>query len=209
MPHKVTDEIQIANEWRLGEFAKMRMNSAGVDPAFWWRLCIPMVYAHWEGYVVSAIRILVGHLNELQLHPERVPVKLIVLGLGDSYRSLSGKQSMAQRIAFTEKFRKLLSTTIVFEKKINTKSNLRPDVLEELCTIYGFNFDAFSEYTADIHRLVGVRNAIAHGENSVVPTEENLNKYMDAVISASDVLRNEIDGFLNRGDYAIQEPHAA
>ncbi|HEL4860544.1 TPA: hypothetical protein UL920_004097 [Stenotrophomonas maltophilia] len=201
MAHEVVEEIVASNEWRLNEFAKIRMNSANVEDSLWWRLSIPMIYAHWEGYVVSSLRILIEHLNELQLQPERVPTKLIVLGLGDCYRSLSGKQSLVQRITFTDRFKGLLRTTITFEKKINTKSNLRSEVLQELCDIYGFDFQQFRGVTGDINRLVNIRNCIAHGENSILPSADNVKKYIDSVIAAADILRNEIEGFLAREEY--------
>jgi len=206
MHRNIIEEIITTNEWRLGEFAKMRMNAQSVEESLWCRMCIPMIYAHWEGYIVASLKILIDHLNELQLLAERIPTKLVVLGLGDTYRTLSGKQSFVQRIAFTEKFKGLLKTTVIFQKKINTKSNLKADVLEELCTSYGFDFRSFAEVTNDINRLVSIRNSIAHGENSVLPDMDNVNKYINSVMRGHDILKGQIEIFISRQDYLLPEP---
>lgn len=199
--HKVVDEIVVSNEWRDGEFAKFKINAAAVDDTLWCRMCVPMVYAHWEGYVVSSLKLLIDYLNELKLLASDIPTKLVVVGLGDTYRSLSGKQSFSQRIEFTERFRNLLLATVKFNKQINTKSNLKSGVLEDLCDMYGFDFARFSDVTGDIDRLVNIRNSIAHGENSFVVNMDNVKKYIDSVTTAMDIFREEIEVFLVREGY--------
>ncbi|WP_157835442.1 MAE_28990/MAE_18760 family HEPN-like nuclease [Xanthomonas sp. SHU 166] len=205
MPHKVIEEIVASNEWRQGDFAKLKMNASGVEELLWCRLCIPLIYAHWEGYVVSSLKILLDHLNELSLSPEDIPTKLVVVGLGESYKSLSGKQSFSQRIVFTEKFRKLLRESIKFQKKIDTKSNLKTENFKELCEMYGFDYVKFSDVGADIDRLVNIRNAIAHGENGFNPDMKNVEKYIGAVTTATDLLREEIENFLKNEEYLIKK----
>jgi len=201
--HRVTEEILLANEWRDGEFAKLRTNQSSVDERLWCRMCIPMIYAHWEGYVVSSLRILIEHINRLEISHSSVKTRMIVVGLGDSFKTLSGKQSFDQRAEFVERFRILLSSSLRIANKIDTKSNLKSSVLAEICGMYGFDFNRFSEVIGDIDRLVHVRNSIAHGENSFVLTQENVETYVASVVAAMDVFREEIDDFLIRETYLI------
>lgn len=196
MPHKVIDEIIESNSWRDGEFAKFKINALSLDENLWCRMCIPMIYAHWEGFVVSSLKVLIAHLNTLELSANDVTTKLIVVGLDDAYKSLSGKQSFKQRVDFTDKFKYLFQETMKFKKKINTKSNLKSDVLEELCNMFSFDFKMFEEQTSDIDRLVNIRNSIAHGENSVIPDIDNIIKYINSVNEAMDILVKEIEKFL-------------
>ena len=128
---------------------------------------------------------------------------MVVIGLGDSLRTLSGKQSFVQRLDFIEKFRVLLNSSLRIAKRIDTKSNLKSEVLEEICRMYGFDFGRFSGVVGDIDRLVHVRNSIAHGENSFVIDQLNLDKYASSVIAAMDLFRDEIDGFIDREAYLI------
>lgn len=203
--HRVIAEIIESNSWRDGEFAKFKVNAANVDEILWCRMCIPMIYAHWEGYVVSSLKVLIQHLNNLSLSPRNVPTNLVVISLGDSYRSLSGKQSFKQRIEFTDKFSTLYKASLKFATKIDTKSNLKSDVLEELCEMFGFNYGRFKDCTPDIDRLVNIRNSIAHGENSIKPDMANVLKYIDSVVHAIDMFTDEIGRFVEQEEYLLEK----
>jgi hypothetical protein len=201
MPHEVIVEIQEDNNWRDGELAKFKINPHKVDQKLWDRMCIPMIYAHWEGYVVSSLRLLINHLNKLQLNPGDVDTKLIVIGLGKTYNSLSGKQSFDQKVIFTDKFIVIFERAIKFDRNIDTKSNLNSKVLKELCDMFGFDFENFKDLTSDIDRIVTVRNKIAHGENSILPDADSIEKYISSVASATDIIIQEIDRFLTNKSY--------
>lgn len=204
MTHSVVEEIVDENRWRDGEFAKFKVNSQKVDESLWNRMCLPMIYAHWEGYVVNSLKILIHHLNQLELRPNDVETNIIVLGLADSYKPLSGKQSFSQRCEFTDKFKVIFQSAIKFKKNIDTKSNLNSKILNELCEIFGFNFGVFSGVTSDIDRIVNFRNKIAHGENSIIPITDSIEKYITSVTIATDLLLNEIDRFLSNENYLIK-----
>ena len=201
--HRVLEEITLENSWRDGEFAKFKVNALEVDAQLWCRMCVPMIYAHWEGFVVSSLKVLIEHLNTLELKPNHIPTNLVVVGLGDAYKSLSGKQSFDQRIDFTNKFNDIFEASVKFKNKIDTKSNLKSKVLEELCKMFGFNFDNFVDCTSDINRLVNIRNSIAHGENSVILDIDNITKYMNSVNNAIDILLAEIEKFLEDKQYLL------
>jgi hypothetical protein len=91
--NRVINEISIDNEWRYRDFAKFKKMSLKVDKELWYRMCIPMIYAHWEGFVINSLKTLITHLNQLELAPNNIKTNLIVICLEDSYKSLSGKQS--------------------------------------------------------------------------------------------------------------------
>lgn len=201
MPHEVIVEIQEDNNWRDGELAKFKVNPHKVDQQLWDRMCIPMIYAHWEGYIVSSLRVLIGHLNKLELSLRDVDTKLIVVGLGKNYNSLSGKQSFDQKVDFTDKFIALFESAIKFKKDIDTKSNLNSKVLKELCNMFGFSFEKFENVCSDIDRIVTFRNKIAHGENSILPDADNIEKYISSVNNATDIFLQEIDNFLSNKTY--------
>jgi len=201
MPHEVVIEIQEDNNWRDGELAKFKINPHNVDQELWNRMCIPMIYAHWEGYVVNSLRALVGHLNKLQLSPNDVDTKLIVIGLGKAYNSLSGKQSFEQKVEFTNKFIDLFDNAMKFRKDIDTKSNLNSKVLKDLCKIFGFNFEVFSNVVTDIDRIVTFRNKIAHGENSILPDTDSIETYILSITKATDIFLEEISKFLLNESY--------
>lgn len=194
--HDIIEEITINNKWRDTEFSKYKINPSKVEEKLWCRMCIPMIYAHWEGFVVSALKILLKYLNSLELSYQQVTTNLTVISLGDSYKSLSGKQSFEQKIDFTDKFYELLQKTVKFKLKIETKSNLNKKVFLELCQIFDFDTQKFNNSTHDINRLVQIRNSIAHGENSFVLEQSDIIKHINAVNTIIDILLQEIELFL-------------
>ncbi|MCW2483455.1 MAE_28990/MAE_18760 family HEPN-like nuclease, partial [Candidatus Symbiopectobacterium sp. NZEC135] len=95
--------------------------------------------------------------------------------------------------------------TVRFNTKIETKSNLHSEVLKELCQMFNFNYARFTHLISTLDRLVHVRNCIAHGENSILPTQENIEKFIDAVKHSIDILMDEIDIFLMQESYLYQQ----
>lgn len=204
MTHSLIDEIQAENNWRDGELATFKVNPQKVEDSLWNRMCVPMIYAHWEGFVVSSLKLLIGYLNSLKLSPSEVPTNLIVLGLGTKYNSLSGKQSFDQKVVFTENFIDIFQKAIKFKKDIDTKSNLNSNVLKDLCMVFDFNFEVFKDVTTDIERIVMFRNKIAHGENSIVPGSESIEQYIMSITKATDLLLIEIDKFIVNENFRLK-----
>jgi len=199
--HSIIEEISINNQWREGEFARYKKKPRHIDEILWCRMCVPMIYAHWEGFVIDALKILLQHLNKLDLVYEEIKTNLVVKSLEKAYKPLSGKQSFNQCIVFTEQFYDKLKNKVKFEVRVDTKSNLRSDVLEEICLQFGFRYHKFKDVEADVNKLVNVRNRIAHGENSIVPDYKNIERYIESITLATDILLNEIEYFLMNKQY--------
>ena len=67
-----------------------------------------------------------------------------------------------------------------------------------------FDFDIQKINTiSDIDRLVQIRNSIAHGENSFVLDQPNITQYIKAVMTATDILLEEIELFLVNKRYLL------
>jgi hypothetical protein len=108
-------------------------------------------------------------------------------------------------MTFTEKFGQRLQPNIQFQTKINTKSNLKSGILNEICDMFGLDYKKFTQITPDIDRLVSVRNSIAHGENSFILDKSNIERYITAVRDAIDILLSEINIFLESKRYTLNK----
>lgn len=201
--HEVVKKILIDNRWREGEFARYKRIPNQVDEKVWCRMCIPMIYAHWEGFIVDSMRTLLRYLNTLELSSSSIPTNLLVLSLGKAYQPLSGKQSFGQRITFTETFTQKLSSKVSFKLRIETKSNLNSNVLQNICNQMKFDYSEFSDVTQDINRLVNLRNSIAHGENAAFPNLEKIIELIIIVQKAIDIFLDEINLFLTTKKYLL------
>lgn len=199
--HEVIAKILSDNEWRAGDFARYKRIPQNVNEFMWCRMCIPMIYAHWEGFIVDAMRTLLKYLNTLELEPSSVPLKLLVLSLDNAYGSLSGKQSFSQRVNFTEKFKSIMDKKISFKLKIETKSNLNSKVLKDLCYKMEFDYARLSEMSEEIDTLVNIRNSVAHGENAILPDIQKIVDLISLVQKAMDIFLEEIETFLVQEKY--------
>lgn len=210
MSHSVIIEIEETNKWRVGEFGEIKKQiatfnsdtSLSVQEKLWLRMCVPLVYAHWEGFVISSLKVLITYLNLQSLKPCDVASHLTVFGLDNAYDFLKGKQSISQKIEFTEKFHTLYYNNAVrFPKKIETKANLKFDVLENICIQFGFDHSNFDEVKLDLNKLVDIRNSIAHGENSYILARTNIKNFVDLVQRCMEKFLLEIDRFLIEKTY--------
>jgi len=204
----VINEIKQENEWRQKDFVNMKFLyseiSNDLQPLFL-RMTIPYLYAHWEGFALDSLRKVVNYFNKLKLQHKDVKINLFVLSLNDKFNFLKSKQSFSQKCEFSENFLQNLQNDLKFDKKnINTKSNLRFDVLTELCEIFGLELKKFDKFKNDLDRFVNIRNSIAHGENSYVLNIENFDKYVNLVNDLIFHLQTEIESYLIEKKYLKQ-----
>ncbi len=206
MSHRIVDEIRLENEWRTKDIAKMKMTYTQIpeeNRSFFLRLCIPMIYAHWEGIVATSLVALINYLNSLKLKQEEVPISIFVLSVGDKFRRLQSNQSFTQRCEFSTHFIERIQNELNFEKNITTKSNLKFDILTDICEAFIFDLSDFEEFKVDINRLVDIRNRIAHGENAYLIELPEIQKYFDLLERLSDLFINNIEKFLAEERYKI------
>lgn len=204
MEINLIEEIRVENAWRTKDVAKMKMTYTQLPKEnrdFFLRLCVPMIYAHWEGFVVSSLTILIKGLNKRKLSHSNVPIKLFVLSVGEKFKKLQSNQSLEQKCDFTQTFFDRLNNHLTFEKKIDTKSNLNHKVLWELCSMFLLDIEDFSEYEREINQLVSIRNKIAHGENAYSFELPQIEKYFALLENICNTFLNNIEKFINQKRY--------
>ena len=156
-----------------------------------------MIYAHWEGFCVNAFKEVQKYLKGLKLKPLETNINLVVRCFDQKFNYLKSKQSFDQRKEFTESFHELyFSNYLTFDTKVDTKSNLRFEVLKDLCTQFDFKFDNFSSIESELEKLVNIRNSIAHGENGYILVRKNIFSFLQTVEDAFDILVLEINDYL-------------
>ncbi len=204
----VIEEIKQENEWRQKDFATMKFLYHHISQEYqslFLRMTIPYIYAHWEGFALDTLRKVVNYFNQLKLQHKDVKINIFVLSLNDKFSFLKAKQSFLQKCEFSENFLKNLEDELKFDKRnIDTKSNLKFDVLTELCEIFGFEKQRFKKFEADLNRFVNIRNSIAHGENSYRLSLENFDKYIELINDLMFHLQMEIEEYLSQKKYLKQ-----
>ncbi|WP_100401975.1 MAE_28990/MAE_18760 family HEPN-like nuclease [Bacillus sp. FJAT-42315] len=176
-----------------------------------------LLYAHFEGFTKQAIRLFLQHINS-----EQVPVKELKYHLQTLYHTkkiIDVKQSK-RKIKYNELTTAILSGNVepfkVEERDqdiVSTESNLKFDVIEDLLFLIGVtteNFMMISDRRTSIdtkqefinRRILDARNAIAHGENTIITLDE-YNEVKNFIIDFIDTLKEYlVDISVNKLYYA-------
>lgn len=203
--HNIVNDIMEINAWRYTELATIKKLAnqfkSEVDlkeqDKFILRSFVPMIYAHWEGFCVSAFKEVQKYLKNLKLKPLEANINLVVRCFDQKFNFLKSKQSFEQRKEFTTSFHELyFSEFLTFDTKVDTRSNLRYEVLKDLCIQFDFEIDNFSAIEGELEKLVNIRNSIAHGENGYILGRKMVFSFVQTVEDAFDILLLEINNYL-------------
>jgi hypothetical protein len=146
------------------------------------RALVVMLYAHFEGFCKFALTLYVACVNRSGLVCRDVTPAIAASVLSDVFSGLRNPNkrcpefrrdlpddSKLHRFArdreFLERTDEISKREVVIpDGVVDTESNLTPSVLRKNLFRLGFPYDLFSELDPQIHRLLGYRNRIAHGE---------------------------------------------
>lgn len=131
------------------------------------RAAVCLLYAHWEGFVKAAATGYVSYVATLGLRYRDLTPNFVPLGLWSDISQAGLSTSPTLRTALTERLISGLSerANINWEQSIDTRSNLNSKTLSEILCAMGLDNKEYliKKPIIDL-RLLGNRNAIAHGE---------------------------------------------
>ncbi|WP_143883883.1 MAE_28990/MAE_18760 family HEPN-like nuclease [Chryseobacterium binzhouense] len=129
------------------------------------RFSVPILYAHWEGFVKKSTEIYLEYVAKKYLKHKELRPQFIALSLSKKIGNLEIKniEEKSKTVEFLinelDKNSNILTTNV-----IQTKSNLKYNIFREILFIIGINESKFSAYESLINDLVDARNNIAHGD---------------------------------------------
>ena len=136
------------------------------------RVSFPMVYAHWEGYVKSGADAVMYYVSSRKRRYRELATGFAVCGLkselGKLARDVTDKSTLVNSLPALVK-----KVDEEFDCHVDSRSLgiMRYEVLSKVATTIGCRVDGFAAYKGFLHRLVNMRNQIAHGESNVPDME--------------------------------------
>lgn len=126
-------------------------------------LCI--LYAHWEGFVRTAATCYVDYVVRQGVHLRALTPNFIALGLRSEIRIAGGSDKSTMHTDLVKRVRSDLPESFRTDsrKAIQTGSNLKVDVLNEILSVIGVDPTNYLGKRVIIDRLVRYRNLVAHG----------------------------------------------
>lgn len=196
MLNEVLNDINSNMTWRLNElreFKNIANKLNDYQAKILLKSLIPMVYAHWEGFIVSTMKIVFQYLNQLNLRSDDYCYIYLTTAYENSLSNLEKSTNFDKRKKHLKNLYDNFSKQVQFNDKIDTKSNLKFDVLTEICKKINLDESNFLGYKEDLNMLVHIRNGIAHGD-----TESIVFENYEAVEKYIDLLENLMIDFVNQ-----------
>ncbi|MEC4682067.1 MAG: MAE_28990/MAE_18760 family HEPN-like nuclease [Nitrospirota bacterium] len=176
-------------------------------------MAIPMLYAEWEGFIKEVLQLYLEYLQKRAIPQKDIRSEILAYAWSGSFRKLSSELTLSKKVELIKRFLDSLDKGLNFEKKeleIETKSNLRFKVLEDIAENLCLDISTIKEHEKKLDALVNRRNNIAHGGREQKISEEYIEEnkslielIMDALesvlldaIKSKKYLINSIDGVL-------------
>jgi len=176
--------------WRIQEIDNLkklipRVNSIQTRSLL--RAGIPILYAHWEGFVKSSSEAYLNFVAHQGLSYRELKTCFILFGLKTEIEQLVETNKITPNIQVANFFLDKLDkkAKIFYKGVINTQSNLSSLVFEEIASSIGINPDSYKfKYKLIDESLLKRRNQIAHGEYLDIDTQgyQNLSDEVVALI---------------------------
>lgn len=204
-PYSEADfSVQITEDrnWRIKEISDLKSAINRADSGaqrVLLRALVTICYAHWEGYVRFAARKYLEHVALRKFQYSQLGPQFLKNYFLPRLASNAGvKLTIVERCALIEEI--LTSSDRRFsrvnEDLINTRANLNFEVFSDICIVCGVPLHFFAERSTFIDVvLLKRRNAIAHGEETLVTLEdldELANETISLVRAFGDALENQV-----------------
>jgi len=157
------------------------------------RATIPLLYAHWEGFVKVNMSYYLEYVSNKYLKNSELKTSFIALSLQNKLGDLNNSNFSNRTKIIDFIFNNSEKQSNIPKKNIiNTKSNLKFDVLQEILFILDLEDNHINSQKELINDLVNERNFIAHGEHTLIDYETFENFYND-IIALMEYLRTIIE----------------
>lgn len=206
---QLTDKVTNEFSWRRKELTILKNkipNSKNSYQTALIRAIIPLLYAHWEGFVKCSLSYYLTYVSNKGLKHNELKTQFIALSLQSKLSDIKANsiQTKTQIIDFI--FSNLNKQARIPTKNIiNTKSNLNYNVFEDILYTLSFKDSHFESKRDLINDLVSERNYIAHGEHKLIDLE-TFNEFFDDTISLMEYLKTKIENSALLKEYRKASP---
>lgn len=156
--------------WRIKEIAELK-TAVRTSKQPWQKTIIragvPLLYAHWEGFVKRACEAYVTFVSCQRLTFDELKSNFVVLGAKKHLQAISSSRKSKLNIHAVDFFRTKMNerADVKLQSAINTESNLSSNIFENIAISIGINHAQYeSRYNFIDESLLKRRNNIAHGE---------------------------------------------
>ena len=175
------------------------------------RSLVLLAYAHLEGFCKFALITYASAINSMRLKCNEASIPLVAASLGDVFAALRNEQKkhdlfrsslkedadvhrIAREQSFVESYEGRIGneTVEIHDRIIDTRSNLTSVILKRNLFMLGLPYPFVDQFKGSMDRLLGVRNAIAHGDALLDPKAEMVDEYLNTVMQLMGAVQERI-----------------
>lgn len=215
-------QVEQEQAWRTDEIRFFDNHAATLsdeNQSRFRRANILLLYSHYEGFCKFMFNLYVTTINAAGLRSRDVNFALAAASLDQVFRELRNPQGKAVEFrgimpedtklqvfardkAFLEKSSDFENRPLMIpDTVVDTESNLKPIVLRKNLFRLGFPHDALQSVEGHIHRLLLIRNEIAHGASSRVIPFSEYEELRQAAFKVMDEVKRFVISYLQSSNY--------
>lgn len=205
---QLQDSLDIEFSWRLKEIANLKIavkKSDTLSKKTLVRAFLPLLYAHWEGFIKNTATKYLDFVNGQNLKYCDLQNCFVVFGIKRHINNIISSKKAAVSISTIDLIRSELNNKakLKIDSAIRTEFNLSSSVFENIATSVGIDT---SPYEARYHlideSLLKRRNYIAHGEYMDIDSED-LRKLADEVLGLLRLFKTDIENAASTSKYKL------
>ncbi len=200
------DAISSEFAWRRKEILDFRLQTHTknfeLQPLFI-RAGVPLLYAHWEGFVKTSTEILLNYICHLNLtNAELTDVFFAHSAKSQIARFIETRRAVnATETAHFLRNCSSLPSEIRHKNYVDTESNLKSDVFDQIASSIGVDTTAYKHlYPYIDETIVQQRNRIAHGE-SVSLDINDFRAISDRVSDLIAMYKTDVENIVSSSSY--------
>jgi HEPN superfamily RiboL-PSP-like protein len=167
------------------------------------RAAVPLLYAHWEGFIKKASEAVINFVAEQRLRHDELATCFWVLGVKGQLHTLAESGNAKDAAKALESILESGARRARFTAKgnVSTDSNLSSRVLERISGTIGIDYSLFEPSAPLIDgALLDRRNHIAHGQLEYVD-EERFYSLMTDVFGLMRMYKDAVENMVIQGKY--------
>ncbi|MFA5897656.1 MAG: MAE_28990/MAE_18760 family HEPN-like nuclease [Hyphomicrobium sp.] len=222
-PDEVFGEIEVdrANREREIRLLKNSAQTAATraEKDMLLRVLILLTYSHLEGSCRFAFEAYVAALNAMALTCDKASYALVAATLTRALSALRNPTSkhpffvrvlpddtklhlVAREREFVESLDKIVKSRIDLpDMVVDTESNLSSTVLRKNLYRLGLDLAVVDVHQGQIDKLLGIRNAIAHGDSLRVPAQKDADDYVSSAFAVMQFVQYQVFSALSNKSY--------
>lgn len=140
------------------------------------KYAIPSLYAIWEGYVKNTFDLLTTFINKLNIDPKLVNINLLTHAIENECNLGNERKHFEKKIKLVESALNIINSQLNVKPEIPTESNIDFKVMNKI--FERFNIKSLdNKYQKPLNRLILHRNKIAHGDNSIIVSKDEVDEF--------------------------------